>query len=405
MANTKNINVAVEMTEEEKELSYLEAVNVFQCMSCMNVCKEKKEMYQVIAKQFKELDGYKDSEQYLEECKKLGKKTEEDIKNKIYETAKGAQEKAKNAEEFQAVAEEYKKIKGYKDADQKAEECNKLSDRVGIKSYRKRLTGIAVGIVCIVAIIFGSTTSHAKYYMANALAVTGSYDTAITVYKKLGSYKDCEKRLEKCEYKNGLSAKGQGDINKAIDSFKAAGTYKDSEQQKYVLEQQIIKNCKIGDKVELGNCKWMVLDIQNNKALLMKNGSLKSGVYHNSAQAVTWETSSVRQWLNSDFLKDTFSEMERKNILLSNVKNEDNKVYSTDAGNDTQDYAFLLSINEIEKYHSLFPKFKSISWLRSPGNSQSSAAFLLMNGSVMAYGYDVTSQEIKVRPAIWYQMK
>jgi hypothetical protein len=91
--------------------------------------------------------------------------------------------------------------------------------------------------------------------------------------------------------------------------------------------------------------------------------------------------------------------------LLSNIINEDNPVYNTDGGNNTEDYIFLLSISEVLKYNELFPKFKSNSWLRTPGNHPGSAAFLSVDGSAMEYGYDVSGENMKIRPVLWMSIE
>ena len=40
-------------------------------------------------------------------------------------------------------------------------------------------------------------------------------------------------------------------------------------------------------------------------------------------------------------------------------------------------------------------------WLRTPGKSPDSAAFVTPKGTVMHYGYTVDSTEIAARPALW----
>lgn len=52
-----------------------------------------------------------------------------------------------------------------------------------------------------------------------------------------------------------------------------------------------------------------------------------------------------------------------------------------------------MSSDNKDSYRKALSLMKSISWLRSPGNNQYSAAFLSANGSVMEYGYEVTSEE------------
>jgi len=408
MLEKRNFNMESEndkVLDTAKELDYQKVVNLMKCIRCIAVCSDKVKMCQKVSKQFSELSGYKDADERAKVCKRLAKKTKEEIKKTIYEKAQNKKNAAKLAPDYKSAADEFRKVSGYSDADDLASQCDQLRIRIEKKAVRKRIVNHGVVALCIVAVIIVATASHTKYYYANACRATGSYHSAIKVYKKLGAYKDSKERLIECQYLNGLASEAEGDFKSAKKAFAAAGYYKDSEEQKVEMEKLIIKNSKVGDTVKLGDCDWIILDIQNNQVLLMKKAALPGGMaYNNDFEDVTWEKSTLRQWLNSEFLNETFSEIERNNIILTNVVNGDNAVYSTDGGNDTQDDTFLLSIEEVEKYNSLFPTFKSNSWLRSPGYSQRSAAFVSENGAVMGYGYATTSEEITVRPALWFRI-
>lgn len=394
----------MENENTEKELNYQKSVNLMKCIRCMTVCNDKVEMYHKVAKQFSALSGYKDSNECAELCKQLSKQTNKDIKKIIYKRAQNKKIDAKLATDYKVAADGFREASGYKDADDMASVCDLLSLRIEKKATRKRVIRFGVVVLCIVAVMVGATTSHAKYYLANAYKITGSYNSAIKMYKKLGAYKDSKESLIECQYLNGLDLESEGDYKEAEKAFLATGFYKDSEARKVEMEKHDIINSKVGKTVKVGNYDWEILDYQKNQVLLMKKSALPGRAYHDKSEAVTWENSTLRKWLNTDFLEETFSVTERKNIMLLNIENSDNAVYGTDGGNDTQDYIFLLSMKEVEKYNSLFPTFKSNSWLRSPGNSEKSAAFLSMNGSVMDYGYLITNEEIKVRPALWFNI-
>ena len=67
--------------------------------------------------------------------------------------------------------------------------------------------------------------------------------------------------------------------------------------------------------------------------------------------AVTWETSRVRQWLSEDFFDAAFSDEEKTAVCLTNVKSEPNPDYTdTDPGKDTQDYVFVLGLEQYDAY-------------------------------------------------------
>lgn len=389
----------------ELDLKYQKVVNFINHMSCICNNKAKLEMYQQIVQQLTELSGYKDADKYAVEYKRLVEITKEEIKKEIYTRAQNLMKTAKSVEEYKLAGDEFRKIEGYLEADSMARECDQCCKRLEKKASIRKLSTVLVTVLCVIVIIIGASTSHAKYYLGNIYAVTHSYDSAIKMYKRLGDYKDCKKRLAQCQYQNGLKLEADSNYKDAEESFLAAGDYKDSEEKKVSMEKHIIINSEAGDIIKIGECKWRILKKLNDKALLMKNDSIKEMPYNDNFGDVTWEKSTLRHWLNSEFFYDTFTAVEQNNVILSNVENNDNSVYGTDGGNITQDYVFMLSIDEAEEYNSLFPTFKSNSWLRSPGYSQNCAAFLSANGLVMNYGYIATSQEIKVRPIIWFNIK
>lgn len=51
--------------------------------------------------------------------------------------------------------------------------------------------------------------------------------------------------------------------------------------------------------------KWRVLSKNGNDLFLMADRSLDVWQYNCTNNAVTWETSGLRKWLNSDFLKQS----------------------------------------------------------------------------------------------------
>ena len=185
---------------------------------------------------------------------------------------------------------------------------------------------------------------------------------------------------------------------------------------------------KKGDVIKLGNhpkdsngskspIEWLVLDVKENEALIISRYALDCKQYHDGEQ-ITWENCSLRKWLNSDFLKSAFSEDEANSILVSNVKNDDNSVYSTRGGNDTKDHVFCLSIAEAKQYFSSDEDRKCeptayvrkqgvyidngccLWWLRSPGGVQKSAAIVCADGSLRLGGNSINYVASAVRPAL-----
>lgn len=165
--------------------------------------------------------------------------------------------------------------------------------------------------------------------------------------------------------------------------------------------------------------EWIVLDKEEDGTLLLLSvHALETKQYHNELIDVTWETCTLREWLNSNdaFYGIAFNEKEKKMILTTELKNNDNLQYGTEGGNDTSDMVFLLS-KEDAKYdkakqctptpHALasgiYIKENETAcwwWLRSPGISNFGATFVNNEGNVDTFGYVVNYDFYGVRPAL-----
>ena len=107
--------------------------------------------------------------------------------------------------------------------------------------------------------------------------------------------------------------------------------------------------------------KWKVLSSDDSKLFLLADKALDCNEFNESYKSVTWETSTIRSWLNGygsksnedgisytldSFYRDAFTALERGAILTTTVVNEDNSAYQTEGGNDTSDKIFLLSLSD-----------------------------------------------------------
>ena len=215
-----------------------------------------------------------------------------------------------------------------------------------------------------------------------------------------------EKALE-YRYKSAKQAYKDGDENTAYKNYNALSKedYKDSESKFVTLEKARVKNTKIGEVIPFAHMDWRVLDKKDGKVLLLKDKAFASTPFDEKGQNVTWESSSVREWLNNDFLQESFTENERNSILETTVKNIPNATYKTLAGNNTKDKFFLLSCDEVAKYYDAIHETKTCWWLRTPGAAENSMSFVYKDKTVMDYGYEVTNTNITVKPAMWLNIE
>ena len=120
---------------------------------------------------------------------------------------------------------------------------------------------------------------------------------------------------------------------------------------------------------------------------------------------MTWETCSLRKYLNGEFLEETFTKEMRGTILDTDITVSDNDLYGTKGGNSTTDKIFLLNSIQAEmKYNDILANYLRDCWLIDPGSKQNTAMFMSY-GKVMEYGYEVTNTNMHIRPALWISIK
>lgn len=224
----------------------------------------------------------------------------------------------------------------------------------------------------------------------------------------------------------------------AINNIKTVGEYKNDtlidnmdtiKFGSYYIHNDIVKN---KEPIE-----WIVIDKKDNEALLLSKYALDLKSYNNEKRNCTWETCSLRQWLNNDFYDIAFND-EEKNLIKTTkvINNEINPEYTeVSGGNDTNDRLFCLSINECIKYFGAGVSDASDTirlttretdylkgkdevtnldidwshdycsfWLRSTGCSFDTASFVANNGGIFCCGDDVSCDEYYcVRPAMWVE--
>ncbi len=100
--------------------------------------------------------------------------------------------------------------------------------------------------------------------------------------------------------------------------------------------------------------QWIVLDTDGDRLFLLSKYGLDAKQYNVKYTRVTWETCSLRKWLNSSFLETAFTPEEQEKIFLTDVDNSPEQGYEkwrdVNNGNNTQDKVFLLSYAEANKY-------------------------------------------------------
>jgi len=159
-----------------------------------------------------------------------------------------------------------------------------------------------------------------------------------------------------------------------------------------------------------GPYEWRVSKVEKGRALLITEYVVEERPYHNPWETVTWETCTLRKYLNAEFF-EAFSAEEQAMILKSDIKNPDNEEFGTPGGCVTKDKVFLISLQEADEYfvddddRSACDEKKGTHywWLRSPGRDSSIASGVFQSGSVDNFGAYVTD-DCGVRPALWLDL-
>ena len=381
------------------------------------------------ASTFQTISGFKDADALAEQCLE---RAEICSKNAIYDAAiKQMQGDDKQISNYETAIRQFRSIPGWRDADENIDICQrkieelkarKEEERLALEQLiekkriadrkRKKMMRMAAAIIVLVFVFSNLITKviipNGKYNAAVTLYNAGKYDEAISAFADLDGYKDSETQIEKC----------------------CLGKYGEKEYKR-------IKNIKVGSILRFGSyeqdnntsngkeeIEWIVLANEGYRLLLTSKYGLDAQPYNTDCEDVTWETCTLRKWLNDTFQKAAFTEKEKNQILKTKVKAEKNPAFSTKTGNNTEDKVFLLNIQEAEKYfesydeRELEPTRYAIAkgawtsdeddyygngwwWLRSPGNLGDSAAFVYNDGVVGGRGDSVDVDRGLVRPALW----
>lgn len=92
--------------------------------------------------------------------------------------------------------------------------------------------------------------------------------------------------------------------------------------------------------------KWRVLSVSGDDAFIMAEKCLDYQKYNEENAKVTWETCTLREWLNGTFYNNAFSPAEQAAIRTTTVIHDDSK-NGTSGGKDTQDKVYLPSLKEV----------------------------------------------------------
>ena len=409
--------------------------------------------YKEAARLFESIDEYQDSAVLAQSCyekaEEKKKKAEEEKKkcDELYKEYKaavrnektGAVKKAEAHKEIDSLKIIYNNLNNLKDSWQGIEdELFSLNRKLNsIKSEIDSLTNEKSSL--------GFFAAKRKKEITERMVVLGSDQKSL-----MDNITSLEKKTQGCNTLSELESKisrtlqqieEQNKIIEKLSSDRSSQSIRDElctfelgkkliqrfdyfqniKEQQYIIFGAYEQDNKTSNGKE--DIEWLVLEVKDGKALVISKYALDHKPYNTSETDVTWETCTLRKWLNNDFINAAFSAEEKAMIPTVTVSADKNPKYDTNPGNATQDQVFLLSITDVNKYFSsggarqckptnfavANGAYKcdngNCSWLlRSPGHNQDIAAEVTDDGYVFVFGSSCGNALCGVRPALWIDL-
>ena len=204
-----------------------------------------------------------------------------------------------------------------------------------------------------------------------------------------------------------------------------------------------IQNATVGGTVIMGQfeqdsntdngtepIEWKVLDVQDGKVFLLSDRILTYKVYNKEVEGhvfeyeekeFVWESSYIRNWLNTEFYDAAFSEDNKSRVIKTEYKSKGGRHYEPEKVSYTSENVTLLSDEEVRTYlgegesaeakDTQFAYDNKGKWafdgkwyLRSSYEGGKSAALRYthcvdVNGKINWDGYQ--DSEFGIRPAMW----
>ncbi|MBR0382154.1 MAG: hypothetical protein IJH71_06950 [Eubacterium sp.] len=302
------------------------------------------------------------------------------------------------------------------DSEKQAEICAELAQKKEASLKRQSLfLSIAVVAAAIGFILFTRTIQFKScqgFFNGLVGDPTGAWQAYENVYQRTGDERAL-KNYEKWRYKAAKVLQEEKDtLADAIGNYRALAElgYKDSEEQLVRLELQRLRDSEadglvLGDKIAFANMDWRILERNKEEIFLIKDNSMANIPFNKGGGNVTWEKSSVRKWLNEDFLNENFFEKEKEVLIVSKVPSSTNPEYGTKSGNATEDYLYLLSSEEVAQYQPLLAKTQNCWWLRTPGKEAGLQAFVYTDTTTLNFGFDSGCESFAVKPVVRISLK
>lgn len=350
-SGSNNYQKAIRFADEKLKSTltgYISHIIYTRAKNAMSAAKTEIE-YKDVAQYFESIIEYQDSAALAQTCYE---KAEIARKDAILSAGK-AKMTGVVISDYEAAIQLFESISGWTDADEMVCACQKKIEEIKTKEEAdrlererqeeinrknsKRTRKIALIVLSIVCVVIAVMTVWTKVIVPN-----GKYNDAIALMDA-------------------------GNVIEAYEALTALDGYKDSADkassifEKYKAEK--LKVAQVGDYVFFGAyeqdndtsngeeaIEWLVLEVKDGKALVISKYGLDCKPYAERIASYTWETCSLREWLNSSFVHSAFNADEKAMIPTVTISSNFSPKYSASRTVETQDQVFVLSKREARNY-------------------------------------------------------
>ena len=275
-------------------------------------------------------------------------------------------------------------------------EEKKAEDSSGVK-YVAVTVGVLGALATVALVICFIIVPNNIYKTAMSLYENRQYTEAIAVFESLGTFRNSDEMVETVKQtiieNKYIQAEDYFESQNYLEAMKLyteLGEYKDCKQK----IEQIQNRLATDSAVYYGTYKnqpiaWRVLQTEDDRMLLIAQEAICELPYNDEIKDVTWQESSLCNWLNNEFIS-SFSEEQLAGILTTKIDGADCKVYllSKEEAEDLEDKSLLSGEKDW--------------WLRTKADVN--AVYVTTSGEIVEDGETVVRAK-GVRPCIWIDLR
>lgn len=212
------------------------------------------------------------------------------------------------------------------------------------------------------------------------------YELAIVEFKSIKGFKDSEQQIESVNtliktksYAEAENEYKNGNYVVALDIYKELGDFENSKERIEQINNMLASGKEIYFGSYNGNSvAWIILEQKDDNILLLAKEPVIQMPISNQIEKIDWKDSTLKEWLNHDFVTE-FTEEQKAKIVNKNG-------------------VFLISQNDFKKYEDTDFSATSDWWLST--KSDSGFMYVEKNGTINENG-DMAIRAKGIRPAIW----